>query len=133
MGNIADSFPCGSAGKESTCNVGDLGLIPGFGRSPGEGKSHPLQYSSLENSLDCIVHGITKSWTRLCGTHFHFTFPINSINLNKMININIYMYIYTPCTIWASQVLLKDLPVNEGDIGDVGSSPWDLKIPWRRA
>ena len=56
-------FPCGSAGKESTCNVGDLGSIPGLGRSPGEGKGYPLQYSDLENSLDCIVHGVTKSWT----------------------------------------------------------------------
>ena len=43
-------FPCGSAGKESACNVGDLGLIPGLGRSPGEGKGYPLQYSGLENS-----------------------------------------------------------------------------------
>ena len=45
-------FPCGSAGKESTCNAGDLGLIPGLGRSPGEGKGYPLQYSGLENSMD---------------------------------------------------------------------------------
>ena len=45
-------FPCGSAGKESTCNAGDLGLIPGLGRSPGEGKGFPLQYSGLENSVD---------------------------------------------------------------------------------
>ena len=44
-------FPCGSAGKESTCNVGDLGLIPGLGTSPGEGKGCPLQYSGLENSM----------------------------------------------------------------------------------
>ena len=46
-------FSCGSAGKESTCNVGDLGSIPGLGRSPGEGKGYPLQYSGLENSMDC--------------------------------------------------------------------------------
>ena len=46
-------FPCGTAGKESACNVGDLGLTPGFGRSPGEGKGYPLQYSALENSVDC--------------------------------------------------------------------------------
>ena len=48
-------FPCGSAGKESTCNAGHLGLIPGLGRSPGEGKGYPLQYSGLENSMDCVV------------------------------------------------------------------------------
>ena len=49
-------FPCGSAGKEFTCNEGDHGSIPGLGRSPGEGKGYPLQYSNLENSLHCIVH-----------------------------------------------------------------------------
>ena len=58
-------FPGGSAGKESACNVGDLGLIPGLGRSPGEGKGYPLQYSYLENSMDCIVHGVAQSQTRL--------------------------------------------------------------------
>ena len=56
-------FPGGSAGKESAYNAGDLGLIPGLGRSPGEGNGYPLQYSDLENSLDCIVHGVSKSQT----------------------------------------------------------------------
>ena len=51
---------------------GDLGLIPRLGRSPGEGKSYPLQYSGLENSLDCIVHGVAQSPTRLSDFHFHF-------------------------------------------------------------
>ena len=64
-------FPCGSDGKESTCNVGDLDSIPGLGRSPGEGNSYPLQYSGLENSMDCIVHGVSKNWTQL--SDFHFT------------------------------------------------------------
>ena len=63
-------FPGGSAGEESACNVGDLGLIPGLGRSPGEGKGYPLQYSGLENFLDCIVHGVPKSQTR-SDFHFH--------------------------------------------------------------
>ena len=63
-------FPCGSAGKESTCNVGDLSSISGLGWSPGEGKGYPLQYSGLENFMDCIVHGVTKSWTRLSDFHF---------------------------------------------------------------
>ena len=54
-----------SAGKESACNVGDLGLIPGLGRSPGEGKGYVLQYSGLENFMDWIVHGIAKSQTQL--------------------------------------------------------------------
>ena len=63
-------FPCGSADKESACNVGDLGLNPGLGRSPGEGKDFLLQYSGLENSMDSIVHGVAKSWIRLSDLHF---------------------------------------------------------------
>ena len=58
-------FSCGSAGKESTCHAGDLGLIPGLGRSPAEGKGYPLQYTGLEKSTDCTVHGVAKSRTRL--------------------------------------------------------------------
>ena len=67
-------FPFGLGHKESACSVGDLGLVPGLGRSPGEGNGNPLQYSCLENSMDggawqAIVHGVTKSQTRLsnCG------------------------------------------------------------------
>ena len=56
---------CGSADKESSCNVGDLGSIPGLGRSPGGEKGYPLQYSGLENSMDYRVHGVTNSQTRL--------------------------------------------------------------------
>ena len=64
---------CGSADKEYACNAGDLGSIPGLGRSPGEGKDYPLQYSGLENSMDCIVHGVAKSQTQL--SDFHFPLP----------------------------------------------------------
>ena len=71
-------FPLGSAGKESSRNVGDLGSITGLGRSPGDGKGYPLQYSGLENSMDCIVHGVAKSWTRLRS--FHFSDAIPKIN-----------------------------------------------------
>ena len=53
-------FPDGSAVKESACNVGDLGSVPGLGKSPGEGKGYPLQYSSLENSMDYTVRGGRK-------------------------------------------------------------------------
>ena len=56
-------FPCGSAGKESICNTGDLGSILGFGRSPGEGNGYPLHYSGLENSMDPTVHGLKESDT----------------------------------------------------------------------
>ena len=63
-------FPCGLAGKESACNVGDLGSISGLGGSPGEGNGYPLQYSGLENSMDrgawqATVRGVAKSQTRL--------------------------------------------------------------------
>ena len=64
-------FPRGSAGKESARSVGDLGSIPGLGRSPGEGKGYPLQYSSLENSTDYKVHRLAESWTRLSDVHVH--------------------------------------------------------------
>ena len=67
-------FPGSSAGKESACNVGDLGSIPGLGRS-GEGNSYPPQYSGLENSMDCTVHGVEKSRTRL--SDFHFTMQVS--------------------------------------------------------
>ena len=60
---IGFGLPDNSAGKESTCSAGNLGLIPGLGKHPGEGKGYPLQYSGLENSMDCIVHGVAKSWT----------------------------------------------------------------------
>ena len=62
-------LPGGSDGKESTCNLGDLGSVPGSGRSPGEGNGNPLQYSCLENPMDrawwATVHGVAKSRTRL--------------------------------------------------------------------
>ena len=61
----------GSAGKESTCSVGDLDSIPRLGRNPGEGKGYPLQHSGLENSMDYIVHGVAKSWTQLSNFHSH--------------------------------------------------------------
>ena len=69
-------FPGGSDGKESTCNVGDLGLIPGLERSPGRGHGNPLQYSSLESphgqrTLWAIIHGVTKSWTQLSNQAQH--------------------------------------------------------------
>ena len=67
-------FPGGSDGKESACYTGDPGLIPGLGRSPGEGNGYPLQYSGLENSMDYIVHGGHKEsdmTEQLTHTHTH--------------------------------------------------------------
>ena len=72
-------IPHGSNGKESACNAGDMGSIPGLGRSPGEGNDNSLQYSCLENFMDrgacwATVHGVTKSWTKLSDQYFYFHF-----------------------------------------------------------
>ena len=67
-------FPDSSAGKESACNAGDPGSIPGLGRSTGEGKRYALQYCGLENSMDYIVHGVTKNWTQ--PSELHIVFPV---------------------------------------------------------
>ena len=82
-------FPDSSVGKESSCNAGDPGWIPESGRSPGEGKGYPLQYSGLENSMDCIVHGVAKSWTRLSDVHFHVVGK--TIKRKAMLSIKIGM------------------------------------------
>ena len=66
---VFSGFPGGSAGKESACNAGDLDLIPALGRPPGEENGYPLQYSGLENSMDCIVHECAKSQTQLSNFH----------------------------------------------------------------
>ena len=78
---VSWDFPGGSAGKEFACNSGHLGLIAGLGRSPGEGKGCPLQYSGLENSMDCIVHGVSNNRTRL--SDFHFTSTHESVHHSK--------------------------------------------------
>ena len=75
-GVLLSGFPCGSACKESAHNVGDLGLIPGLGRSPGEGNGNPLQYSCFENSVQrgdlwAAVHGVAQSRTRLRQLSMH--------------------------------------------------------------
>ena len=79
-------FPCSSAGKESACNAGDLGSIPGLGRSPGEGKGYSIQYSGLENSTDrgawwATVHVVTESDTTDQLTHIlQYSCLENSMN-----------------------------------------------------
>ena len=74
MVSISGWLTCSSASKESVCNVENLGSIPRLGRSPGEGKGYQLQYSGLENSTDCIIHGVAKSRTRLRDLTFTFHF-----------------------------------------------------------
>ena len=78
-------FPGGSAGKESAYSAGDLGLIPGLGRSPGEGKGYPLQYFGLENSMDCIVHGVAESDMTELLFFFVFSFLTTSLKGNTII------------------------------------------------
>ena len=82
-------FPCGSASKGATCNARDLGLIPGLGRSPGEGKGYPLQYFGLENSTDCIIYGVTKIQTQL--SNFHFT---SCHHLGKVIIWELFFFFF---------------------------------------
>ena len=71
LSNMIMAFPSGSAGKESACNAGDLGLIPGLGRSPGEGKGYPLQHSDLENSMDSPWGHKESDTTERCSLHFN--------------------------------------------------------------
>ena len=83
MHGLELAFLSGSDGKEPACSAGDLGSIPGLGRSPEEVNGYPLQYSGLEKSMDrgalqAPVHGVEKSWTRLSDFHFHNT-PIRKI------------------------------------------------------
>ena len=94
-------LPCSSIGKESACNVGDLGSIPGLGRSPGKGKGYPLQYSGLENSMDCIIHGVAKSWTQL--SDFHFT------RLGAQVTLFLKNHLHSPGEIFAVQKLGSQL------------------------
>ena len=66
-----EDLPGGSVGKESACNAGDLGSVPGLGRSLGEVRGYPLQYSDLENSMDCKVQGVAKSWKQWSDFQFN--------------------------------------------------------------
>ena len=85
-------FPGGSDGKKSTCSVGDLGSIPGLGRSPGVGKDYTLQYFGLEISMGCTVQGVAKSQTGLRDFHFHSTHALYSVaflgDIRKVLSLN---------------------------------------------
>ena len=104
-------FPGGPAGKESACTAGDLGSIPGLGRSLEEGKGYPLQYSGLDNSMDCIAYGVTKSRTWLSDFHFQWFFGVLKIS-------------------WASLVvqMVKHLPA----MRETRVWHWVGKSSWRR-
>ena len=101
-------FPGGSDGKESACNERDLALIPVLGRSPGEGKGYPLQYSCLENSRDCIGYGVAKSWSRLrrkAMTNLNSILKSRDITLPRKVHLvkamvfPVVMYVFESWTI----------------------------------
>ena len=95
-------FPGGSAGKESACNAGDLRSIPGLGRSPGEGKGYPLQYSGLQNSMDWIVHGVAKSRARLSSFHFSSLLIANVafVKVFRYCNTDLNLPWLLSCVVW---------------------------------
>ena len=110
--NLMKGFPCGSVDKESACNVGDLGSIPGLGRSPGEGKGYPLQYSGQENSVDCMVHGIAKSRTWL-NDSLHFIQLCESwISLRAMKLIQWLVISMTRLSKWRKNEIMTDPQLN---------------------
>ena len=90
----AVGFPGGSAGEDSACNAGYLGSIPGLGRFPGEGKVYPLQYSGQENSMDCIVHGVVKSRTRLSNVHMHSQRALTSNPLPSWLWVRLWSFLH---------------------------------------
>ena len=107
----------GSAGKESTCNVRDLGSIHGLGRSPEEGKGYPLQYSGLENSMDCVVHRVTKSRTQLSDFHLHFSLHFHKQKVSSFTAYHSGCFqLWAPrtaTTLQASTLQLDSLPSHE--------------------
>ena len=90
--------------KNLPANAGDLGLVSGLGRSPGEGKGYPLQYSDLENSMDCIVYGVTKSRTRLS----EFDSPLRScVTLDELLNVSVLQFSHLQNTVCVSYYYVK--------------------------
>ena len=123
-------FPVGSEDKASACNAGDPGLIPGLGRSPGEGNGNPLQYSCLENPMDrgawrATVHGVTKSWTQLSNfTHTYFptaTMAAKFSNSFKMLRENSCQLEFCTAAAAAAGTSLQSCPTLCDPID--GSSP----------
>ena len=108
-------FPGGSAVKESTCNLGDLNSIPGLGRSSGKGKGYPLQYCGLENSTDCIVHGIAKSQTQL--NDFHFPSYLPSLLSFPLPSFPLSLFVYSRICKPLLPSVGKESACNAGDTG----------------
>ena len=135
LSTLTSGFPCGSAGTESACNA-DLGSIPGLGRTPGEGKGYPLQYSGLENSMDCIVYGVTKSRTQLwfslslVSPHFPLGFKIllypdvlfSLWSLFLKLSYGLFFF-FCLTTGFSGGSVVKNLPAKAEDAGDKGLIP----------
>ena len=105
---------------ESTCNEGDLGSIPGLGRSRGEGHGNPLQYSGLENPMDCIVHGVAKSWTQLRDFHFHLFIYFWPCWVCVVVWAFLKQGLLSSCGAWASYC--SGFSCGAQDLGHVGSA-----------
>ena len=124
-------FPGSSAGKESTCNAGELGLIPGLGRSPGEGTSYPLQYSGLEDSMDCIVHRVAKIRSRLSNFHFTSICKSGLLSRDKLFLSSNVSFVSQYSLPWAFQVALvvKNMLANARDIINTNSFLGSARFP----
>ena len=128
--------PCALVGKESTCNAGDLGSIPGLGRCPGEGKGYPLQCFGLENAMDCTVHGITKSWTQL--SDFHTQMMLKSSKHLMLSNPCFHFCSFQPnLCYWFKSLIMylmhfpggSDGKASACNVGDPGSFPGSGRSP----
>ena len=104
-----------SAGRESACNAGDLSSVPELGRSPGEGKVYPLQYSGLENCMDCIVHEVTKSQTQLSDFHFHF----KAVCLLRTVFPEPHLWLSNPELTWDHVVHVEGVIWDHGQVTEV--------------
>ena len=121
--HLLSGFPGGSANEESACSVEELGLIPGLGRSLGEGIGYPLQYSGLENFMDCIVHGVTKSQTQL--SDFHFT-P------HYFADKGLYSqsYHFSSSHVWMENWTIKKAECQRTDAFELWCWRRLLRVPW---
>ena len=126
------SFPGLRAHLRETCSARDLGSIPGLGRSPGEGKGYPLQYSGLENSTDCIVHWIAKSQTQM--SDFHFTSlkemvsrgSRGTVTLNSGLRVKIILHLASSISCEDSSLRLEAR--NKMNTGVLGFELWFLSL-----